>query len=1112
MSQVASDSLLWIKNELDNTLLRARQSLESFVENRDEKSHLQECLDALHQVQGTLRIVEVYGAAMLAEEMEAVTKALAAGEIKEPDDAFEVLMRGMLQLPDYLERIVSGQRDVPLALLSLLNDLRSVRGESLLSESSLFAQSISDRSTQGIGAENLAPSGGDIVAVAKKLRPKFQSALLGWFKAGSEQELKKLSAISEELEQAATVPASFQLWWVVSGTLEALVDGGLEASVSLKQMLGQVDRQIKRLIDGGERVFETEPPSDLVNNLLYYIGKASSTGGRVTKIKESFGLGELMPQDEQLSEASEGLGSGPNINLMKTVSAAIKEDLARVKDTLDIFVRMGKADTTELSGPVELLKKVADTLGVLSLDLLREDIEKEKDSLDQIVNGKKQLSESMLMDIASSLIKVETSLDQKVMNIVVRDKEGGDVVESGGLQVGEADLRQVSSEVVRESIINLARVKDAIIEYIKNPLQNEVLRPIPPLIHQIQSGLKLLDIKRPTDLLESVRAYIQRKVFGATRVPDQNQLDRMADAIVSVEFFLETVQQGRGYPESMLENAEACVAALGFPVGQEYADETAEDEETVLAATPVEDAEATVLAEPTVVGIEVEESAQATPAAQEEAPTVIAPAAPKPAVAPRPDEVDPEIVEIFLEESQEEIASLRDHFPRWKQNSENREALSTVRRSFHTLKGSGRMVGAELIGEFAWSMENMLNRIIDQTIDLTQEAVDLIEAAIEALPELIEQLEVGTEPKVDVATMMEKAHAMSRGEIVVEAKESAVDAAASVEAVSGEPVAAEEKPAAPAAPETPAPSEPAIAPEKMDPVLYEIFSKEVMGHLTVCEEFLAEAEEKGGARKLPEEVFRALHTLNGSAGMAGVQIITEFVYPFERYCKNLIESKKKLSQEALAVLRDITVAVRKVLESLREGTSADINVQELNAKLQSLQADKPAPAAPAAEPAGKPAEETADTAAKVKAGEPQPAQQPAAPPKFVQLEELPGFDSDLASIFFEEAAEILEATDAVLHNWSKDHDQSGLVLELQRHLHTLKGGARMAGITPMGDLSHEIETLLTDVVDGRITVSTSIFSLLQRSADRLHKMLEQVSILHLVRAQFSISLLAQYIK
>ncbi|MBW3568244.1 MAG: Hpt domain-containing protein, partial [Proteobacteria bacterium] len=704
MTQVASDSLLWIKSELDNTLVRSRQALETYVENQDDKARLQDCLDCLHQVQGTLRMVEVYGAAMLAEEMEGVARALVEDKVDEPDDAYEVLMRAMLQLPDYLERIVGGQRDVPLALLSLLNDLRSVRGETLLSESSLFAQGLSERASGRLEGRDWQPQG-DISEIAKKLRPKFQQALLGWFKSGKAENLKALAGIVEQFELAATSPASFQLWWIVNGTIEALLEGGIEPSVSLKQMLGQVDRQIKKVLDGGETALDNDQPTDLINNLLYYIGKAGSAGERVTAIKEAFRLGELLPADADVSDARDRL-SGPNLSLMKTVSAAIKEDLARVKDTLDIFVRMGKNDPIELSGLVELLKKVADTLGVLGLGEFREDVEAERDVLETLVNGQRELSENVLMDVASSLIRVETGLDERMVETVFRD---GPAVpsdeESSGLRVEEADFKQVSSAVIRESIINLARVKDAIVEFIKTPAKADVLRPIPPLIHQIQAGLRLLEVERPAQLLESLRHYIQERIFGTRTVPSEADLDRFADAIVGVEFYLETVQQGRGHHQSMLDNAEACVAALGFPLG--YVPVSAADAE-------LEEAEEVEENETTPEPVAVRSAPKAEPA-ETSAPVVTH------AVGPRPDDVDPEIVEIFLEESREEIASLQEHFPHWKRNPEHADSLTTVRRSFHTLKGSGRMVGAELIGEFAWSVENMLNRIIDQTIKTSPE-------------------------------------------------------------------------------------------------------------------------------------------------------------------------------------------------------------------------------------------------------------------------------------------------------------------------------------------------------------------------------------------------------
>src|SRR5574340_1111990 len=208
MSQAASDSLLWIKNELDHTLARARQALEAYVERPDSDAPLDQCLDLLHQVQGTLRIVEVYGAAMLAEEMESVVRGLKSGELQRSDAAFEVLMRAMLQLPDYLERVIGGRRDMPLALLSLLNDLRTVRGQPLLSESALFAYNLAGRSASVMGHSAVARSV-DIRSLAGKLRPKFQMALLGWYKGDQAQQHLQEYLLQPRTYNQADLPFQF---------------------------------------------------------------------------------------------------------------------------------------------------------------------------------------------------------------------------------------------------------------------------------------------------------------------------------------------------------------------------------------------------------------------------------------------------------------------------------------------------------------------------------------------------------------------------------------------------------------------------------------------------------------------------------------------------------------------------------------------------------------------------------------------------------------------------------------------------------------------------------------------------------------------------------------
>ena len=73
---------------------------------------------------------------------------------------------------------------------------------------------------------------------------------------------------------------------------------------------------------------------------------------------------------------------------------------------------------------------------------------------------------------------------------------------------------------------------------------------------------------------------------------------------------------------------------------------------------------------------------------------------------------DPEILEIYLEEAAEEADNIARLQQDWLLPPEDENALKNIRRAFHTIKGSGRLVGASKIGEFAWEFEQLLNRVI----------------------------------------------------------------------------------------------------------------------------------------------------------------------------------------------------------------------------------------------------------------------------------------------------------------------------------------------------------------------------------------------------------------
>jgi chemosensory pili system protein ChpA (sensor histidine kinase/response regulator) len=303
MDDLAAHAFELVNKELASTLDAARSQLEDYVDGRAGAEVLARAAEHLHVARGALKIVEIHGAALLAEEMEHTCRRLAEGnDDGKSEQGIEALTRAMVQLPAYLERLLSGGKDVALALLPLLNDLRQARDKPSLSEGTLVLLN------SGPLERHLAPPGGVPPApgrgfekLAQRLRPAFQTALLGWIKgAEPTRHLDELLRVCMNLERAATSEQVKQLWTVMTGVLTAIRDGGLEATVTLKRLIGQVDRQMKRLIDGGESAVVNSPPVELINSLLYYVARAGSQDPRIEALRKQYNLGDVLPAHVQV--------------------------------------------------------------------------------------------------------------------------------------------------------------------------------------------------------------------------------------------------------------------------------------------------------------------------------------------------------------------------------------------------------------------------------------------------------------------------------------------------------------------------------------------------------------------------------------------------------------------------------------------------------------------------------------------------------------------------------------------------------------------------------------------------------------------------------------------
>ncbi|MCO7522155.1 MULTISPECIES: Hpt domain-containing protein [unclassified Pseudomonas] len=208
--------------------------------------------------------------------------------------------------------------------------------------------------------------------------------------------------------------------------------------------------------------------------------------------------------------------------------------------------------------------------------------------------------------------------------------------------------------------------------------------------------------------------------------------------------------------------------------------------------------------------------------------------------APTPDGIDDELRAVFLEEAGELLPEIERHWLRWRADNDLREALVEVRRALHTLKGSGRMVHAEAVAELAWGAEHLLNRVLEGRILLSPEGLVALQQVFVRLPDLLADFAAGQMPASrEIEQLAGHLHALALND-----------------------------------------APPSASIDGLDPQLLEIFRNEAQGHLAGLDAFLHSVDVRG--TPVSDGLQRALHTLKGSAAMAGVMPVAELATALDR--------------------------------------------------------------------------------------------------------------------------------------------------------------------------------------------------------------------------------------
>lgn len=551
-------TLSWVKPAIDDTLKLTRQSLEQFVENPDDTGPLQEAAGWLHEIQGALTMLEIDSAMLLLKEMSHVTQALLANKIPDKGAAYDSLMRGVLQLPNYLDHLTLGYPQVPMALLPLINRLRALIHEKPLPAATLFFPDVS------LNIPNPKPlpkiPDAQFKALIQKARIAHQKGLVEFIQGQNKMEgLKLMLSNFGQLQQLTGTAQISKVWWICEALLESIAQKGLNLNENLVGMFKQLDGLLKPLMEQGMAGLNHAPPAKFVSNLLWFVAQAKSNGQRLMAVKETFQLAYCLPSESALQDMIQ-LFSGPDIELMRIAVVTMRDEFSRIEETLDIFMRTEHPEIGDLKPLAEQMRNAGFTLRLLGLEKQAQALLKQSAVIDAIVEGKIEPSLTRMLDIANVMLRVEAAMD-------TLSKRGTHAIAQIQQEQGllETQFKEVVKVVVEEAKIELTEMIQPIISYLESKTPDEELQKVPERFGHLGGVFLILNQPRAAKLTEVSAHYVAKKILQDNTVPDDKQRKLLAEVIVSFELFLDTLA---GHPldaNRILNAAQLSLQSLSSP-------------------------------------------------------------------------------------------------------------------------------------------------------------------------------------------------------------------------------------------------------------------------------------------------------------------------------------------------------------------------------------------------------------------------------------------------------------------------------------------------------------------------------------------------------------------
>ncbi|MEC7815653.1 MAG: chemotaxis protein [Pseudomonadota bacterium] len=559
-----SQSFDLVKYEIEQTIKQAESSLERFQENRDSGEDLQNCVDYLNQLRGIFMLVELRGGTLLCQEAVNLANEVPVGANDDKNILLTTLNSALFILRRYVEYYHQQREDHPELLLPVINDLREARREKPYPESRFFEVDVKER-PDFCSELNLQPIDGeesDYEILARRMRLTLQVALLSVLRERNEVVSKKLIArASRGFARLCQGAPMGQMWCLLSLVSDTMLDRAMGFNKSRKRLLMRIEKYAREVVYVGKVATAKDAPDSLIKDLIYLLYRSGSGNPEVTRVLSAYKLAPAELPDSILEAHARRL-YGPGTDVLKSLSEALQEELNQLKDKLDIIERGIEPDLAELASIADTLERLANTLVMLDLNRLAGIAREEAGRLRDWERENRLPAEEELYRLADSVLGVEDA----IMQIVTRGITSETDALAGTERKREEStyLQEAIWVVADEAKGALTLAKRAITAFIESDYDKLHLANLPGTLRSIWGGLQMVDDPHAADVIARVATAIQERLLDAREAPPAQVLEALADALTSLEYYIESVGRMEDRNSDLLKLAESSLQDVGL--------------------------------------------------------------------------------------------------------------------------------------------------------------------------------------------------------------------------------------------------------------------------------------------------------------------------------------------------------------------------------------------------------------------------------------------------------------------------------------------------------------------------------------------------------------------